>query len=59
VRVRVGVGMPEYKEMLLSYLTKPMNKAEADELASSVSTGAEAVMYLLENNLAYAMNKYN
>ena len=58
-RVRVGIGAPEYKGDAVNYVIGPIPKKEKEILDDAVSKATEAVVYILENGIDAAMNKYN
>ena len=59
-RIRVGIGMPEYKGDLINYV---IGKITDDSVKEVLDKGAEkgknALIEILKNNVDIAMNKFN
>ena len=58
-RVRVGIGMPEFKDDLINYVIGHVPDAELEKLQTGVNAAAEAVEEIVKNGVDIAMNKYN
>ena len=59
VRIRVGIGMPEFKGDLINYVIGHIPEDEYNELQKGVSLASDAVDEILKNGVDIAMNKYN
>ena len=59
-RIKVGVGMPEHPdhEMIDWVIGKPTGQ-EAKTLRETLDRAAEAALYLVENGIDRAMNRFN
>lgn len=58
-RVRIGSGRPTNGQDLADYVLSKIKKSEEKDLNNSTTNGAKAVIEILENGIASAMNKYN
>lgn len=58
-RIRVGIGMPKYKDDLINYVLGHIPEDEAKLLEEGVQTASEAVDEMLKNGIDIAMNKFN
>ena len=58
-RVRVGIGMPEYKDDLTNYVIGYVPEEEKEVLDKACETAKEAVIEILKNGIDNAMNKIN
>lgn len=58
-RVRVGIGMPEYKGDLINYVIGYVPEEEKKVLNHGCEIAAEAVIEILKNGIDIAMNKMN
>ena len=59
MRIRVGIGTPEFKGDLINYVIGPIPENEYNELQKGVNLASNAVEEILENGVDKAMNKYN
>ena len=59
VRIRVGIGMPEFKGDVINYVIGHIPEDEYNELQKGVSLASDAVDEILKNGVDIAMNKYN
>lgn len=59
MRIRVGIGSPEFKGDLINYVLGHINDEEFDILKNGVNLAADAVEEVLKNGVDIAMNKYN
>jgi PTH1 family peptidyl-tRNA hydrolase len=57
-RVRLGIGKPEHKSEVASYVLSDFSSAESEHLNSWISHTCEALEYLLENSLEDVSSKY-
>ena len=58
-RVRVGIGMPEFKNDLINYVIGKIPEEEKQILDKSTTLAKEAVIEIVKNGVDYAMNKFN
>ena len=58
-RVRVGIGMPEYKNDLINYVIGKIPEEEIEILDKSTTKAKEAVIEIIKNGVDMAMNKFN
>lgn len=58
-RVRVGIGMPEYKDDLINYVLGYVPEDERKVLDNGCKIAKEAVIEILKNGIDSAMNKFN
>lgn len=58
-RVRIGTGMPIFKELMIDYVIKKLTKEEYEELKEPIKIAAEAAVSIVENGIDLSMNKYN
>ena len=58
-RVRVGIAKPAYKKETVNYVLSGFSKAEKEVLEDVVYRAADAVLEIIENGPASAMNKFN
>lgn len=58
-RVRVGIGMPEFKDDLINYVIGHVPDEKLEKLQTGVNAAAEAVEEIVKNGVDIAMNKYN
>ena len=58
-RIRIGIGMPEKKEDLISYVIGRIDEKEFNKLLTSVEEAEKAVAEILKNGVDIAMNKFN
>lgn len=59
VRVRVGIGNPEYKNDLLNYILTRIPDEEYKILEEATKNASKAVAEIIKNGIDSAMNKYN
>ena len=57
--IRIGTGMPEFKELLIPYVLEKLNDEQYDRLVPAIQKAAEAIIEVIINNVDSAMNKYN
>lgn len=58
-RVRVGIGMPEFKGDLINYVIGHVPEEEMKEMLKGVDLAAQTIEEILANGIDCAMNKYN
>ena len=58
IRVRMGIGKPEHKGEVASYVLSDFNKGEHEHLMEWISAASKAVEYLLNNSLEDVSTKY-
>ncbi len=58
-RVRVGIGMPEFKDDLINYVIGHVPDEEYKLLQDGVVRAAEAIEEILKSGVDVAMNKFN
>ena len=58
IRVRMGIGKPEHKGEVASYVLGDFNKEESAYIDEWISTTCDAVEYLLTNTLENTSSKY-
>ncbi len=58
IRVRMGIGKPEHKGEVASYVLSDFSKEEQGYLKEWIATASEAVMELLTNSLEDVSSKY-
>lgn len=59
IRIRVGIGQPQFKDDLINYVIGPIGEKERGPLENGVQKAKEAVLEILENGIDSAMNKFN
>lgn len=58
-RVRIGIGMPEYKGDLINYVLGYIPEEELKVLQQGVETAEQAIEEIIKNGIDIAMNKFN
>lgn len=58
-RVRIGIGVPEYKSDMISYVIGVIPEEEKKILEEGVKVASEAVLEIIKNGIDVAMNKFN
>lgn len=58
IRVRMGIGKPEHKGEVASYVLSNFSKEEQEHLSMWIPFACEAVEYLLRNSLEDTSSKY-
>lgn len=59
IRVRMGIGKPEHKSEVSSYVLSDFNEEESKHLNGWISHTCEAVEFLLNNSLEDTASKYS
>lgn len=57
--VRIGTGMPEFKEILISYVIGKLKDEEYEKLAPSIEKAALSVETIIKKGIDNAMNELN
>ncbi len=58
-RIRVGIGMPQFKGDLINYVLGYIPEEEYTILQTGINLASEAVEEIIKNGTDIAMNKYN
>lgn len=58
-RIRVGIGKPMFKEMMIAYVIQKIQGEEVEILDKATKKAAEAVYEIIINGIDKAMNIYN
>lgn len=58
-RVRVGIGMPEFKHDLINYVIGNVKDEEYEVLKGGINKAAEATVSIIKDGIDNAMNKFN
>lgn len=58
-RVRVGIGMPEYKNDLINYVIGNITDDEYENLKKGINKASEAIVSIIKDGIDSAMNKFN
>lgn len=58
-RIRVGIGKPMFKEMIIGYVLEKLNGNEREILEESTKLAANAVYDIITSGIDKAMNMYN
>lgn len=58
-RLRIGINRPPGRMKAADYVLQNFSSSEMEMISFVLKKGVEAVMTFLENDLEYAMNKYN
>ena len=59
IRIRVGIGAPDYKENIIDYVIGQVPEEERGILEEGVNKAAEATIEILKSGIDKAMNKFN
>jgi PTH1 family peptidyl-tRNA hydrolase len=59
IRVRMGIGKPEHKGEVASFVLSSFSAREEDFLAEWIAKAAEATLFLLENSLEQTSAKFS
>lgn len=57
--IRIGTGMPVFKELLVGYVLEKLNDEQYAKLTPAIQKAAEAVPAIIKLGLDKAMNYYN
>lgn len=58
-RVRVGIGMPEYKGDLMNYVIGNIREEDKENLNKGIELAQKAVIEIIKSGVDSAMNKFN
>lgn len=58
-RVRVGIGMPEFKHDLINYVIGNINDEDYKILKMGIEKASDAVVSIIKDGIDTAMNKFN
>lgn len=58
-RIRVGIGKPIFKEMMIGYVLEKLNGEEREILKESTKIAANAIYDIITCGIDKAMNRYN
>ena len=59
IRIRIGIGQPEFKKDMINYVLGKIPEQEQQILQQGIKKGAEAVEEIIKNGIDKAMNKFN
>ncbi len=59
IRIRVGIGQPEFKSDMMNYVIGKVPEEEQKILQQGTKKAAEAIEEILKNGIDIAMNKFN
>lgn len=59
IRIRVGIGQPEFKSDMINYVLSKISEEEKNILQQGIKKAAEAVEEIIKNGIDIAMNKFN
>lgn len=59
IRIRVGIGQPEFKNDMINYVLGKIPEEEQQVLKTGVKKAADAIEEILKNGIDIAMNKFN
>ena len=58
-RVRIGTGMPIFKDLMIDYVIKKLTDEEYEKLKEPIKTASEAAVSIVKDGIDLSMNKYN
>ena len=59
IRIRIGIGAPEYKHDLINYVLSKISDEDYKVLEKSIENASDAIIEILKNGIDSAMNKFN
>lgn len=59
IRIRVGIGQPDFKNDMINYVLGKVPEEEKQILQQGVKKAAEAVEEIIKDGIDIAMNKFN
>ena len=59
VRIRIGIGKPEFDGDMINHVLQKVQQEEYQKLEEGIQQAAEAVDSILQNGIDHAMNKFN
>ncbi len=57
--IRIGTGMPVFKELLISHVLEKLTDEEYEKLLPAIEKAALSVEEIIKNGIDIAMNKFN
>lgn len=58
-RVRIGTGMPIFKELLINYVIEPLKDEQYEKLVPAIEKASKATVAIVTKGVDLAMNLYN
>lgn len=58
VRIRIGIGRPDYKDDVVDYVLSPFG-ADTEKMANAAEDAADAFEYIIDKGETAAMNAFN
>ena len=58
-RVRVGIGLPEFKSDMINYVIGKISKEEQEKLGEGTTLAKNGIIEIIKNGVDSAMNKFN
>ena len=58
-RIRVGIGLPEFKSDMINYVIGKISKEEQEKLGKGTTLAKEGIIEIIKNGVDSAMNKFN
>lgn len=59
IRIRIGVGAPEYKEDLINFILRYIHDEEYETLEEGIEKASKAAIDIINRGINFTMNKYN
>lgn len=59
IHIRIGTGMPVFKELLISHVLEKLSDEQYDELTPAIEKASQATVEIIKNGIDIAMNKFN
>ena len=59
IHIRIGTGMPIFKELLISHVLEKLSDEEYNKLSPAIEKASQATVEIIKNGIDVAMNKYN
>ena len=59
IHIRIGTGMPIFKELLISHVLEKLSDEEYSKLSPAIEKASQATVEIIKNGIDIAMNKYN
>ena len=59
IHIRIGTGMPIFKELLISHVLEKLSDEEYIKLSPAIEKASQATVEIIKNGIDIAMNKYN
>ncbi|MBR3325176.1 MAG: aminoacyl-tRNA hydrolase [Clostridia bacterium] len=58
-RVRIGIGQPIFKDLMISYVIQKLSDEQYEKLKPAIQKASDAVIEIIKNGIDNAMNKFN